>query len=1075
MKQFAFDEQGRFVIQDYAAGRPFSSFLPGISGLLGIPLWVFYVNRGQAIASFGVENKDNPIMEFEPANKAYQATPYTGFRTFLKLTRGAETAFYEPFSPWHAADESQMSIGMNDLELQAICARLGLRTNVLYFTLPGEPFCALIRQVTVANTGDEPLALEMLDGMARVMPYGVNNHVLKEMGRTIEAWMAVFNLEEGVPFYRFLASAGDQAEVSEIKAGHFCLCFDGAGRRPSPFVDPVVVFGQNTALSQPDAFVEGSLADLSQRRQITTGRTPCGFFGTRAMLEPGEATTLYSIFGHSSSLERIRRETARLAQPAYILRKREEASRLAGQLTEAVATHTSSPSFDGYTRQSFLDNVLRGGWPLLLGDQTTPAVYHIYSRKHGDLERDYNYFSVAPEPYSQGNASYRDVNQNRRCDVLLRPGVGPFDVLSFLGLIQTDGYNPLMVEGSRFTLPVEHRPAVLALVEHPEKLEGLLAQPFTPGHLLRAIADEEMGPKVGPEELVAAALTHAQPHLLAAPGGDYWIDHWTYNLDLVETYLAVFPDRKDELLFGRQAVSFFDNPAVVQPRARKYVLCSDGRVRQYGAVVEDEEKAAQIAGRGELPNLVRTAHGRGAVYLSSVLAKLIGLALIKFATLDPLGIGVEMEAGKPGWCDALNGLPGLLGSSLCETFELERLLNLLLEAMVDKGAGELELPIEQHSLLQDVLRALEAWIGSAEEDRDFRYWDAVAGAREVYRERTRLGLDGETATLPLGELVPVLVAFRAKVRHGTQRATEMNAGTSPGIPPTYLAYTVTDYEVLAGTDDQGRPYVRAKGFEPRVLPLYLEGPTHAMKVQPDVAAAREMYTRVRESDLYDRKLGMYKVNAPLEDQPHEIGRARAFTPGWLENESVFLHMEYKYLLEVLRAGLYAEFYEDLKKALICFQDPAVYGRSPLENSSFLVSSAHPDESLHGAGFVARLSGATAEFLSMWTTMMAGPRPFFLQDGALCLAFRPALPGWLFDAEGKLSFTFLGQACVTYHNDDRRDLFPGDGMRPRGVILSLADQHQVELAHGVIGEPYAQMVRAGQVAGIDVFFGAQHES
>jgi len=46
-------------------------------------------------------------------------------------------------------------------------------------------------------------------------------------------------------------------------------------------------------------------------------------------------------------------------------------------------------------------------------------VYHIYGRRHGDLERDYNAFYLPAEFYSQGNASYRDVNQNRRCDVLL--------------------------------------------------------------------------------------------------------------------------------------------------------------------------------------------------------------------------------------------------------------------------------------------------------------------------------------------------------------------------------------------------------------------------------------------------------------------------------------------------------------------------------------------------------------------------------------------------------------------------------------------------------------------------------
>jgi hypothetical protein len=1075
MKDFAFDERRRFVIPHFATKRPFASFLPGIAGVLGIPMWVFYVNRGQAIASFGIKNKDNPIMEFEPANKAYQTTPYTGFRTFLKLRHGPDGAFYEPFSPWNAADETRMCIGMNELEIQASSTAHGIRTNVLYFTLPGEPFAALVRQVTVSNVGDEPLAFEILDGMARVMPFGVDNWGLKEIGRTSEAWMAVFNLDEDLPFYRFRASAVDTAEVGEIQAGHFYLAFDSAGRRLPAFVDPAIVFGQNTSLSAPDGFLATHLADLSRRRQITTGRTHCGFFGMEAVLEPGQATMLYAIIGHAGSVEHIRREATRLAQPACVQQKHREAGQLVDDLTDVVATQTSSPQFDAYTCQTFLDNVLRGGWPLLLGDPASPVVYHVYSRKHGDLERDYNYFTLTAEPYSQGNASYRDVNQNRRNDVLLNSEVGAFNVLSFLGLIQVDGYNPLLVEGSRFLLPAGRHAAVLALVEHPARLAPLLAQAFTPGQLLRAVVDGEMGLTVCPEAFVAEALTGAEQRFQASPGEGYWIDHWTYNLDLIETYLAVYPDGKDDLLFGQPIVPYFDSPAVVQPRSRKYVLAGEGRVRQYGAVVEDEEKAALIAARSQLPNLVRMACGQGEVYRTTVFAKLVGLALLKFATLDPLGMGVEMEAGKPAWCDALNGLPGLFGSSLCETYELERLLTFLLEALAERGVGTVELPVEQVDLVRKVTEALGAWRDSKDPQRDFCYWDAVATAREAYRSRVRLGFDGATESLLFDELTPILAALRAKVRSGIQRALQVNAGISPGIPPTYFAYTVTGYEVLASTDELGRPHVRATGFEPAVLPLYLEGPVHALKVQPDAASARDLYTRLRESELYDRKLRMYKVNAPLADQSHEIGRARAFTPGWLENESIWLHMEYKYLLEVLRAGLYEEFFEEFERVLICFQDPEVYGRSPLENSSFLVSSAHPDELLHGAGFVARLSGATAEFLSIWTTMMAGRQPFFLQNGKLCLQFEPTLPGWLFDRDGRLSFTFLGKVRVTYHNHDRRDLFPNNGVGTRAVILHPADQRQIEFTAGIIGEPYAEMVRSGQIADIDVFVHSEPES
>jgi hypothetical protein len=278
---------------------------------------------------------------------------------------------------------------------------------------------------------------------------------------------------------------------------------------------------------------------------------------------------------------------------------------------------------------------------------------------------------------------------------------------------------------------------------------------------------------------------------------------------------------------------------------------------------------------------------------------------------------------------------------------------------------------------------------------------------------------------------------------------------------------MTEYETLPETDESGRPYVRARRFEPTVLPLYLEGPVRALKVQTDQDAARRLHQQVRNSDLFDHKLKMYKLNASLQDQPYKIGRARAFTPGWLENESIWLHMEYKYLLEVLKAGLYEEFYHDFKNVLVPFMDPETYGRSPLENSSFLVSSAHPDESLHGAGFTARLSGATAEFLSMWNLMMAGKRPFFLQDGQLCLALKPALPAWLFDENDQVMFVFLGACRVTYHNPRRLDTFQ-EGLEPQKTVLHTQDDRTLELG-GVITAPYAEMVRDGQVYAIDVFF------
>ena len=227
---------------------------------------------------------------------------------------------------------------------------------------------------------------------------------------------------------------------------------------------------------------------------------------------------------------------------------------------------------------------------------------------------------------------------------------------------------------------------------------------------------------------------------------------------------------------------------------------------------------------------------------------------------------------------------------------------------------------------------------------------------------------------------------------------------------------------------------------------------------------------------------MYKVNEKLTDQPMEIGRARTFSPGWFENESIWLHMEYKYMLEMLRNELYEEFFEDFRNVCVPFMKPEVYGRSVLENSSFIVSSANPDPSIHGNGFVARLSGATAEFINILMFMTVGKNPFSLdEDGQLQLHLDPALPAWLFTKEASshslfidgqwqdvrfekdtFGFIFLGEIPVTYHNPQRKDTF---AVKP--VSYTIEDkQGNVVTANKIVGD-MAQKIRNRDVRSIRI--------
>ena len=192
-------------------------------------------------------------------------------------------------------------------------------------------------------------------------------------------------------------------------------------------------------------------------------------------------------------------------------------------------------------------------------------------------------------------------------------------------------------------------PGFWKLVEQPELVSPILERPFSLGELVQSIRNTPVGLTVDLETFIAKVSSKATQHVEASFGEGYWVDHWFYNLDLIDTYLAVYPDRETELLMGESRVPYYDSAAAVPPRWRRYVRTHDGRVRQYGAVHEaDGEKLALIDSRTEQPRLMRTAHGRGEVYRTTVLAKLVGLAVVKFSTLDPGGMGIE-NGSRQAW------------------------------------------------------------------------------------------------------------------------------------------------------------------------------------------------------------------------------------------------------------------------------------------------------------------------------------------------------------------------------------------------------------------------------------------
>lgn len=442
----------------------------------------------------------------------------------------------------------------------------------------------------------------------------------------------------------------------------------------------------------------------------------------------------------------------------------------------------------------------------------------------------------------------------------------------------------------------------------------------------------------------------------------------------------------------------------------------------------------------------------------------------------------------------------MVGSGMPETYELLLLLKYV-KKVVDTYKREIVVPDELATMVKAINHALvllkkynyieEAEPSPAVPSGLFRYWDRVATARENYRETVEYYFSGNVTALSSAEVSSMVANWIAEVDLGIERsfkfATEGygDDGTS-GIPACFFAYEITSWVENGGRNDVGLPLVNATAMSVKMFPLFLEGPVRYMKtIEDDPDKMSDMYNRVLTSGLRDDVLSMYFLSASLKGQSYDMGRQIAFAPGWLENQSIWLHMSYKYYLELLRGKLYEQFFSEMKGGgILPFMDPIVYGRSLMECSSFIASSAFPDPSIVGEGFLARLSGSTAEFMDMWKLMFMGPKPFFLnKKGALEMQLQPAIPSWLFanedensetagtektDGDGNflVSFKLFASVPVTYHNKGGIDRF---GENPSKYLVTMPDGSVLTFESPTIPTETAVEIRKMKVQSIDAYF------
>lgn len=1056
-KDFHLAEDGTFIINNYNRTSPFSNFLPAVAGKWGVPLWAFYVNRAQGLISFGVQDKNNAIAEFYPADRAYRVAPTVGFRTFIKIGNKS----FEPFSPATAnVNKQSMAITSYDMTIEEENSEHKIKTTANYFTLPNSPFSSLIRELKIKNLSSKTVKLQFIDGLPRIIPFGEQDIFLKFLSRTIEAW-ACADIKDNMGLYKLIVDPTDVAQTKFIEGANFYIPVqaDKKDSKAKIIIDPATVFGMDTSFTNPENFLKKDYSYSS--KQVGCGRTPCALSLVEWELKKGEEKTLYSMFGAVFTQAMLKRVN-KMVNAKFIAEKKLENKELIEKIKNNALCVSSSRTFNNYVQSTYLDNILRGGYPY---SNSGNKSYYIFSRKHGDLERDYNKFNISASYFSEGEANYRDVNQNRRMDLFFNPFIDKTNVVYFLNLLKIDGYNPLVVQGEKLLLTKKETAKICKdfKIDQSSKVVSMMNKGAFLGEIFNELMKEGTQIK-NKEKLLHAVLNSSQRVPQATFGEGCWIDHWRYNIDLIEGFLYFFPDKKKELFLETEFM-FFDDEYRVKKHIERYRL-QDKKVYQRDSVEAVEEKKELIELRKTFKNVLHIDHGKGKVFKTTLFVKLLSLALNKIASLDPYGIGIEMEAGKPGWCDSLNGLPALFGSSICETMELKRLFQLMIEMIGQLDEKKtVNVADEVCDFFYGAKELLDKYF-KTQANRDYIWWKKSNEIKDKFREHTFFGLSGTGSEITLAKISEFAKLAIKKLDLGIKQAKDKKTS----LYGTYFFYSCEKYEKTADG-------IIPKEFKRHDIALFLEASVHALRSEKD----HDLVTNMRKSPLYDKKLKMYRLNASLKDNPLEIGRSRVFPPGWLENESIWLHMEYKYILELLKNGFYEDFYKDFHNCVVCFFDPHVYGRNVLENSSFIASSAHPDKSYWGKGFVARLTGATVELMHMWILMSLGRNPFSLDNnGKVTMKFEPLLKKELFTTKtaycqirgdkfnlpaNSFAFNLFSSVLVVYHNPLKKD---GWKTKVSKIVVEKKDGKKLTINASVIDEKLTKEIREKKIRRIDVY-------
>jgi hypothetical protein len=222
------------------------------------------------------------------------------------------------------------------------------------------PLSALMRKVEITSLDGVEKKLIVIDGLAQILPAGIDYGGYKAVSYLLQSWMEVQENDNHV-FLKLRASTADSSEVKAVDDGNF-YTYVGLNKKQYLY-DYKAVFAQDSSFTTPYRLQALDYQNLVKQTQAPVNQVPSAFVVSELVVKT--TTSFYGVFGYSQNRTQLSPLVQKM-NAAFLDHKFKEIKLTVDSLTSEIQTHTSKPMFDSYLQQCYLDNILRGGYPIQL-------------------------------------------------------------------------------------------------------------------------------------------------------------------------------------------------------------------------------------------------------------------------------------------------------------------------------------------------------------------------------------------------------------------------------------------------------------------------------------------------------------------------------------------------------------------------------------------------------------------------------------------------------------------------------------------------------------------------------------